>query len=629
MSETTNSTTLQEKVQVFGRFLSGMVMPNIGAFIAWGLLTALFIPTGWTPNAYLAKASGPMVQWLIPLLIGYSGGRAIYGHRGGVVGAIATAGVIAGADIPMFLGAMIMGPFGGWCIKKFDDAFEESIPAGFEMLVNNFSAGILGAILAVIAYMVIGPVVLALNNVLRTAVEFLVNVNLIPLVSILVEPGKILFLNNAINHGIFTPIGVQESQTFGKSLFFLIEANPGPGFGMLLAFCLFGKGAAKGSAPGAIIIHFLGGIHEIYFPYVLMKPLLLIALIPAGMTGVFTLHLLNGGLIAPASPGSIFAVLAMTPKGAYFANIAAVTAATVVSFIISSIILKSSKDTDSEGSLETAQTSMKAMKNRGKISENETVINGAQIKKIIYACDAGMGSSAMGASALRNKFKKAGYPQISITNCAIENIPADAQIVVSHEKLAERAKKASPQAEHIFVTDFLQNNVFDILIDRIKSAGITQSNISADTPKPSNFNKNLLKLSNIKIGLTSVSRDESIKMAGQILVDGGYVDKAYIKAMLHREEQVSTYIGKGVAIPHGENSAKSDIKASGLSVLQFPQGVKFDDETAYIVIGIAGIGNEHLTILANIATMLDENEHAADMLKNAKTAQEIFDLFTK
>ena len=249
MSETTNSNTLQEKVQVFGRFLSGMVMPNIGAFIAWGLLTALFIPTGWTPNAYLAKASGPMVQWLIPLLIGYSGGRAIYGHRGGVVGAIATAGVIAGADIPMFLGAMIMGPFGGWCIKKFDDAFEESIPAGFEMLVNNFSAGILGAILAVIAYMVIGPVVLALNNVLRTAVEFLVNVNLIPLVSILVEPGKILFLNNAINHGIFTPIGVQESQTFGKSLFFLIEANPGPGFGMLLAFCLFGKGAAKGSAP--------------------------------------------------------------------------------------------------------------------------------------------------------------------------------------------------------------------------------------------------------------------------------------------------------------------------------------------------------------------------------------------
>lgn len=629
MSENIQKNSLQEKVQVFGRFLSGMVMPNIGAFIAWGLLTALFIPTGWLPNEYLAKASGPMVQWLIPLLIGYTGGRAVYGHRGGVVGAISTAGVIAGADIPMFLGSMIMGPFGGWCIKKFDDAFQESIPAGFEMLVNNFSAGILGAILAVLAYMVIGPIVLALNNVLRAAVEFLVSVKLIPLVSILVEPGKILFLNNAINHGIFTPIGIQESQSVGKSLFFLIEANPGPGLGVLLAFCLFGKGAAKGSAPGAIIIHFLGGIHEIYFPYVLMKPMLLLALIPAGMSGVFTLNLLNGGLIAPASPGSIFAVLAMTPKGAYFANIAAVTVAFAVSFILSSIILKSSKDDGNDDSLEIAQENMKSMKNRGK----GVAVKGSEIRKIIYACDAGMGSSAMGASALRNKFKKAGFTNISITNCAIENIPADAQIVVSHEKLAERAEKASPQAEHIFVTDFLQNNVFDILSQRIKQDTVPGNNAGRaainETEAPVVFNSNLLKVSNIKTGLSSVSRDEAIKMAGQILVDDDYVGKDYIDAMLRREEQVSTYIGKGIAIPHGDNSAKDEIKASGLSILQFPKGVKFGDETAYIVIGIAGIGNEHLTILSNIATMLDESENAVDILKKAKTPQEIYDLFVK
>ncbi|MDQ0204857.1 PTS mannitol transporter subunit IICBA [Pectinatus haikarae] len=630
MNENAKTNTIQESIQVFGRFLSGMVMPNIGAFIAWGLLTALFIPTGWLPNEYLAKASGPMVQWLIPLLIGYSGGRAVYDHRGGVVGAIATAGVIAGADIPMFLGSMIMGPLGGWVIKKFDDAFQESIPAGFEMLVNNFSAGIIGAILAVLAYVVVGPIVLGLNNILRAAVEFLVNINLIPLVSILVEPGKILFLNNAINHGIFTPIGIQESQNFGKSLFFLIEANPGPGLGVLLAFCLFGKGSAKGSAPGAVIIHFLGGIHEIYFPYILMKPMLLLALIPAGMCGVLTLHILNGGLIAPASPGSIFAVLAMTPKGAYFANIAAVVVATAVSFIIASIILKSSKDTGDNTALEAAKADMKSMKNLGKASNENKIIPGTQIKKIIYACDAGMGSSAMGASALRNKFKKAGFTNISITNCAIENIPADAQIVVSHEKLAERAEKASPQAEHIFVTDFLQNNVFDLLAQRIR-----QNSAAADVPaavpddKPAAFNGSVLKIENIKIGLNTVSHDEAIKMAGQILVDGGYVNNDYIAAMLRREEQISTYIGKGVSIPHGDSSAKGEIKASGLSVLQFPQGVKFGDETAYIVIGIAGIGNEHLTILSNIATMLDENENAVTILKNAKTPQEIYDLFTK
>ncbi|MBB5335726.1 PTS mannitol transporter subunit IICBA [Pectinatus brassicae] len=628
MNENAQSNGVQEKVQVFGRFLSGMVMPNIGAFIAWGILTALFIPTGWLPNAYLAKASGPMVQWLIPLLIGFTGGRAIYDHRGGVVGAIATAGVIAGADIPMFLGAMIVGPLGGYCIKKFDDAFQEKIPAGFEMLVNNFSAGILGAILAVLAYVVIGPIVLALNTVLKNAVEVLVSINLIPLVSIIVEPAKILFLNNAINHGIFTPIGIQESQNFGKSLFFLIEANPGPGFGMLLAYCLFGKGAAKGSAPGAVIIHFLGGIHEIYFPYILMRPKLLLAVIPAGMCGVFTLNVLNGGLIAPASPGSIFAVLAMTPKGAYFANILAVVIATAVSFAISSVILKASKDDDT--SLETAQADMKAMKSRAKGTAQSTAIKGSEIRKIIYACDAGMGSSAMGASALRNKFKKAGFANVSVTNCAIENIPADAQIVVSHEKLAERAEKASPQAEHIFVTDFLQNNVFDILSERIKNdsaSAISTEEIVDDTPAV--FDSNLLKLSNIKIGLDSIAKEDAIKMAGQILVDGSYVNSGYIDAMLRREEQVSTYIGKGVAIPHGDNDAKGEIKASGLSVLQFPNGINFGDETAYILIGIAGIGNEHLTILSNIATMLDENENAVNILKNAKSAQEIYDLFTK
>lgn len=292
MTETSKTGAAQEKMQKFGRFLSGMVMPNIGAFIAWGLLTALFIPTGWMPNEYLAAAGAPMSKWLIPLLIGYSGGSAIYQHRGGVVGAITTAGIIAGSEIPMFLGAMIAGPFGGWIIKKFDDMFQDKIPTGFEMLVNNFSAGILGGFLAIVAYAVVGPVVTTVSELLREGVEGIVAIGLIPLVSILVEPAKVLFLNNAINHGVFSPIGIQESQEVGKSIFFMIESNPGPGFGMLLAFCLFGKGMAKSSAPGAAIIHFLGGIHEIYFPYVLMKPILLLALIPAGMAGVFTLTFL-------------------------------------------------------------------------------------------------------------------------------------------------------------------------------------------------------------------------------------------------------------------------------------------------------------------------------------------------
>ena len=669
MSEAKAGNVAQEKMQKFGRFLSGMVMPNIGAFIAWGLLTALFIPTGWIPNEYLAAAGGPMSKWLIPLLIGYSGGSAIYQHRGGVLGAIATAGIIAGSDIPMFLGAMIVGPFGGWCIKKFDEAFQDKIPTGFEMLINNFSAGILGGILAILAYAIVGPVVSSLNDILRGGVEFIVNLGLIPLVSILVEPAKVLFLNNAINHGVFSPIGIQESQELGKSIFFMIESNPGPGLGVLLAFCLVGKGMAKSSAPGAVIIHFLGGIHEIYFPYILMKPILLLAVIPAGMAGVFTLSVLNGGLIAPASPGSIFAILAMTPKGAYFANIAAVVVATAVSFVIASIFIKASKDDGS--SLEEAQQNMQDMKNRGsKRVESDVVVKGSELKKIIYACDAGMGSSAMGASALRNKLKKAGYGYISVTNCAIGNIPSDAQIVVSHEKLADRAIADSPQAEHLFVQDFIKNDVYDIILAKLQNVEakveevtdskenavedetvLKRENIKndvydiilaklqnaeakveevADSKENAVEDETVLKRENIKMCLDTVTKEEAIKMAGELLYKSGYVGKEYINGMLAREQDVSTYMGRGIAIPHGENAVKDTVKKSGIVVLQFPNGVEFGTGKAKLVVGIAGKGDEHLAILANIAIALDEyTDEQLEELFVTKDKEALYNLFTK
>ncbi len=305
------------KVQNFGRFLSNMVMPNIGAFIAWGFITALFIPTGWVPNETLASMVGPMITYLLPLLIGYTGGKMVGGDRGAVVGAITTMGVIVGTDIPMFMGAMIAGPLGGLAIKKFDAAIHGKVKSGFEMLVNNFSAGIIGMICAIIAYLVIGPAVKTLSTALAAGVNVLVDTGVLPLTSIFVEPAKILFLNNAINHGIFSPLGIQQSEEMGKSIFFLIEANPGPGLGLLLAYMMFGKGSAKQSAAGASIIHFLGGIHEIYFPYVLMNPRLILAMIGGGMTGVFVNVMFNSGLVSPASPGSIFAVLLMTPKSAF------------------------------------------------------------------------------------------------------------------------------------------------------------------------------------------------------------------------------------------------------------------------------------------------------------------------
>ena len=622
----------QEAMQKFGRFLSGMVMPNIGAFIAWGFLTALFIPTGWMPNEYLAQVGAPMSKWLIPLLIGYSGGAAVYGHRGGVMAAIATSGIIAGSEIPMFLGAMIMGPLGGYLIKKFDNAVRDSIPGGFEMLVNNFSLGIFGGILAMIAFAVVGPVVSGANNILRSGVEAIVAAGLLPLASIIIEPAKVLFLNNALNHGVLSPLGIQQAQEYGKSMFFLLEANPGPGFGILLAYWMFGKGMAKSSSPGAMIIHVLGGIHEIYFPYILMKPILIIAAIAGGMSGVFTLGLLGGGLIAPSSPGSIFAIIAMTPNtSALVANLSAFAVATAVSCAVASVFIKMSKDVEDD-SLESAREDMAERKNRGKELPAEKKVAGKDLKVIVYACDAGMGSSALGAAALRKKLKKDGYKDISVTNCAIGAIPQEAQLVISHEKLAERALADSPQAEHIWVRDFTQNNVYEIVTARLKEAAVETSAPTADAQEEAaeTVSADVLRQENVKIGLPSVSREEAITAAGKMLVASGYVDEGYVQGMLNREHDLSTYIGKGIAIPHGENAVKDTIKKTGIVVCQYPDGVKFGDETAYLVIGIAGVGNDHLAILANIATMVgDYTDEQLEQLFKTKSADELYHVFTK
>ncbi len=448
--------SVKDRIQVFGRFLSGMVMPNIGAFIAWGLITALFIPTGWTPNENLSKLVGPMITWLLPLLIGYTGGKLAGGARGGVLGAIATSGIIVGSDIPMFMGAMIMGPAAGYVIKKFDEAIHGKVPSGFEMLVNNFSAGIIGMILALIAFVGVGPVVQAIMATLAAGVGGIVAAGLLPLVSLFIEPGKILFMNNAMNHGVLGPLGVQQAKELGQSVFFLLETNPGPGLGILLAYWMFGKGMVKQSAPGAVIIHFLGGIHEIYFPYVLMNPALLLAVIGGGMSGVFTFTVLGAGLVATPSPGSIFALMAMTPKGGLFPVLAGVAVATAVSFFIASIFVKASKVTGDDGELEEAQSKMKELKGVSK----------ATIKKIIIACDAGMGSSAMGATTLRNKLKKAGL-DIAVSHSSVDEVPLDADLVISHENLTARAKARVPKAEHISIKDFINNPVYDELVKRL------------------------------------------------------------------------------------------------------------------------------------------------------------------
>lgn len=479
------NSSFRVRLQKLGTTLSNMVMPNIGAFIAWGVLTSLFIETGWLPNETFATIVGPMITYLLPLLIGYTGGYNVYGQRGGVVGAILTMGVISGSSVPMFIGAMAVGPFGAWVIKKFDEKVQPKIRPGFEMLVNNFSAGLIGFALMLLTFKVVGPFVENMTGAIGDGVQAIVDMKLLPLANIIIEPAKILFLNNALNHGIFTPLGTEQVLEVGKSVLFLLEANPGPGLGILLAYAFFGKGSAKSSSWGAMVIHFLGGIHEIYFPYVMMKPALFLAAIAGGVSGTFVFQTLGAGLGAAASPGSIFAIWGMVPKGdGYIGNWLSVTAGVLAgalaSFLVAAIILKSD---NSEGdSLESAQAATKAAKAASKGQVIEAVsseISAESVKQIIFACDAGMGSSAMGASLLRNKVKKAGL-DIPVTNKAIANLQdTDFTLIVTQEELASRAKQRTPRAIHVAVDNFLTSPKYDEIIVQLlgKSNGDSPTQI--------------------------------------------------------------------------------------------------------------------------------------------------------
>ncbi|MCQ8265196.1 PTS mannitol transporter subunit IICB [Streptococcus suis] len=467
------NSSLRVRLQKLGTTLSNMVMPNIGAFIAWGVLTSLFIETGWLPNETFATIVSPMITYLLPLLIGYTGGYNVYGQRGGVMGAILTMGVIAGSSVPMFIGAMVVGPLGAWVIKKFDEKVQPSIRPGFEMLVNNFSAGLIGFALMLVTFKIVGPFVESMTGLIGDCVQAIVDMKLLPLANVIIEPAKILFLNNALNHGIFTPLGTEQVLEAGKSVLFLLEANPGPGLGILLAYAFFGKGSAKSSSWGAMVIHFLGGIHEIYFPYVMMKPALFLAAIAGGVSGTFVFQTLNAGLAAAASPGSIIAITGMVPKGdGYLGNVfavyAGVFAGALASFLVAAIILKADK---SEGeSLEAAQAATKAAKAVAKGQAVEPVsaeISADSVKQIIFACDAGMGSSAMGASLLREKVKKAGL-DISVTNKAIANLQdTDYTLIVTQEELADRAAQRTPRAIHVAVDNFLTSPKYDEIVSQL------------------------------------------------------------------------------------------------------------------------------------------------------------------
>ena len=532
---------VSKKVQSVGRFFSGMVMPNIGALIAWGLFTAFFMESGWFPNASIAVIIEPMIRYLIPILIGYTGGKMVYGQRGGVVASITVFGLVLGVEMPMIFGAMIFGPTSGYLLKKVDKALLKHVRPGFEMLVSNFTAGIIGGGLAIFSLKIVGKFMTDLGNHVTYAVTVIIDRGLTPLAALLIEPAKVLFLNNAINHGILSPIGLSQSAIDGKSILFLLETNPGPGLGILFLFLIYGRGEIRKTTPAAMLIHFFGGIHEIYFPYVYMKPLLIIPLILGGASGIFTFGFFHVGLLGVPSPGSIFSLLAMAPKGdTMFVFLGIMISAAVTFFTGSLFFVKKEKPREKK-----------------RVVKNENIatftnIDYGKVRKIAVSCDAGMGSSALGAGKLKTLLKK-HQMQIEVINCPIDQIPVDVDIIITHEALTSRAREVAPFGYHISTSNFLLTEFYEEIVKNIQEG-------KKQTIREKTGNSMLIK-QNIMTGLKSETIEEAVIKAGNCLVESGYVDESYIFSMLQRERELSTYIGNGVMIPHGNFDTRDNIYA--------------------------------------------------------------------
>ena len=614
--------SVRESVSRFGKFLSSMVMPNIGAFIAWGFLTALFIDTGWLPNPAFSSIVGPMLSYLIPILIAGQGGEIVGGKRGRVIASIAIVGAIVGSEYTMLMGAMLVGPLAGWIIKKWDAWSKNWTPAGFEMLVDNFSLGILGLLLTLFSYVAIGPFMGAILTVLTAGVQVLTNLNLVPLLAIFIEPAKVLFLNNAINHGIFTPIGTTQVAEMGKSIMFMLEANPGPGLGVLLAYMFFSKDkTTRQSAPGAVIIHFLGGIHEIYFPYVLMNPAVIIAPIVGNIAAIFWFSLTGCGLVAPASPGSIVAFMSMSAPGTQIMTLIGVAIAAAVSFLIAAPIVRRADVKD----LSAAQAEVSGMKAAaaGTAAAGSAAVTSGFGDKIIFACDAGMGSSAMGATRFRNRIKL-DRPDCIVEHSSVDEVPADANIVVVQRNLAARAQACAPNAQFVIIDNFLADPALDQLYtDLVAQSAAAGVGEIADEAAPAKAETAASAIAidreGIKLGCPSVTKEEAIQASGELLMAHGAVDADYVAAMQERERVQTVYMGMGVAIPHGTNDVKDSVKKTCVTLHQYPDGIEWGGEKAYLVFGLAGANGEHLQVLANIAKALEDE----DVVEKMKTTTDV------
>ncbi|GGG15957.1 PTS sugar transporter subunit IIA [Paenibacillus abyssi] len=587
-----------------GRFLSAVVFQNIAALFAVGVVRILFSPAGWFPRPELYEVVNPMMTYLVPILFAYTGGRMVGDTRGGVIAAFVTICLVVGSDqeYTMLLPALAAGPAVGWLVRKVDKGLESRIPTGFELLIHNAVAAVIGVAIGFLFYLYVGPAMsYAIHGTLK-GTEYLLGTGLLPLLAFIIEPSKVLFFNNVINHGILEPLGMNKLQITDTSIFFLLESNPGPGFGMLLALYVWSKRPARAELKTAMTIQFLGGLHEVYFPYALMRPYLIIPLILGGLSANAIFHWFNAGLVATPSPGSIFVVMAMTPKHNYLEVLCGISASALVSFFSSYILLNIIAKKQ-----EPAKDAKQKLEPR--------IENDRWIENVVFACDGGMASSAMCAARLKKMLSQEAIHHVTVVYTAVDRIPEDADLVIAQQHLEERTIKTAPLAEYLFVPSLIEPELYTNIVKRINSEG--KQEYGATSPKkeegvsleewPPIQEGFLISEEQILIDQQASDKWEAIEIAGRQLVSLGMVTEQYIEEMKAREALQSTWIGYDAAIPHGLNSDSEAILRTGFVLVRLNKPITFGDgESVRLVIAVCGKGQEQLKAISRLAFILEE-----------------------
>ena len=455
-----------------GNRLSQMMMPHLSIFIAWGFINVVASLQFKELHLLLDGLEQALISYLLPLLIGYTGGKQVEESRGGTIAGIATIGMIIGTNSPQIIGAMIIGPLSVWSYVFIKKYWLDRLKDGYEMVANNILAGLVGGVWCLTAIFLIAPVINWLMQASAILILWFIDLKLLPAVSLVIEPLKVFFFNNTINHGVLTPLGLSMVEKTGQSVLFLLETNPGPGLGILLAYYRYGK--KKAQSGGAALIHVFGGIHEVYFPYVLMEPRLFVALIVSGVSGTAIFQWFDVGLKHPVSPGSLILIVTSTPLTKWLGLILGIIISTLVSFSIAKFYLK--RRSWEESSLKEVE---------------ERLDSPQAITRIIVACDAGIGSSAMGASLLRRTLQQEQMDYFVDYQSVYTLDNRQDTLVLVHPQLKKVAESKAPASQILTIENFLDTI---IMYQRVNEALGAYQPTPKDRVEPFELNKEMLKI---------------------------------------------------------------------------------------------------------------------------------------